>query len=206
VSAAALSLTSDAEILEAFRDGRRERAATAFVRRHQRFVHSVAMRHLGNTEDARDAAQDVFVRALQNIDRFKGDSSLQTWLYRITVNVCVNMRRKHRWRSFFAVGEGTDERDVVADQTGTDQAAQDAEFDRCFRSLLEQLPPKQRETFCLRYFDELSYDEMSAMLGTSAGALKANYHWAVKKLAEMLRTTEYYHHWIASQNHDRTEH
>lgn len=202
MSAIALTLETDVQILAEFREGSRDRAATAFVRRHQRFVYSVALRQLSHHEDARDAAQEVFIRALQGIDGFKGESALQTWLYRITVNVCNNMRRKRKFLSFFAVGEGEDERDVVAVQAPTDQHSETAEFERFFATVLAALPPKQRETFCLRYYDELSYEEISAMVGTSVGALKANYHWAVKKIAEILRTTEYYQLW---QHHERPE-
>ncbi|MBK9183549.1 MAG: sigma-70 family RNA polymerase sigma factor [Ignavibacteria bacterium] len=102
----ALILDSDADILDAYRTGQQDRAITAFVRRHQRFVYSVAFRQLSHVEDAQDAAQEVFLRASQKLGEFKGDSTLQTWLYRITVNVCLNMRRKKRFLSFFAIGEG----------------------------------------------------------------------------------------------------
>lgn len=195
MSILALHLHADDEILEAYRAGDRDRATTAFVRRHQRFVFSVASRQLATLEDAQDATQEVLVKAIQSLDRFKGDSTLQTWLYRITVNVCSNMRRKQRWLSFFAAGEGVGEVDVVANQPSTEQATHDREFARYVERVLATLPAKQRETFCLRYYDELSYEEMSTMLGTSVGALKANYHWAVKKIAEALRTSEYYQHW-----------
>ncbi|MBU3742787.1 MAG: sigma-70 family RNA polymerase sigma factor [Candidatus Kapabacteria bacterium] len=196
VSSLALNLQTDADILEAFREGSREQASTAFVRRHQRFVYSVAVRQLGSTEDARDAAQDVFVKALQAIDTFKGDSTLQTWLYRITANVCTSMRRRQRWLSFFAIGEGAEERDVVADQPSTAQATYDAEFEAFFEKVLSGLPEKQRETFCLRYYDELTYEEISQIMQCALGTAKANYHWAVKKIAEALRPTEYYKRWM----------
>jgi RNA polymerase sigma-70 factor (ECF subfamily) len=64
------------------------------------------------------------------------------------------------------------------------------------KQVLSGLPPKQREAFCMRHYDELSYEEISAITGTSEGALKANYHWAVKKIAEALRQSEYYAHWM----------
>jgi len=199
VSTLALDIHADNEILEAYRTGDRDRAATAFVRRHQRFVFSVASRHLASIDDAQDATQEVMVKALQSLDRFKGQSSLQTWLYRITINVCSNMRRKQKWMSYLAFGEGSGEVDIAADQPSTEQQTVDDEFSRYFERVLSALPQKQRETFCLRYYDELSYEEISAMLGTSVGALKANYHWAVKKIAEALRTSDYYKHWNQHQ-------
>lgn len=191
-----LTLDNDADLVEAFRTGDRDRAATAFVRRHQRFVLSIAYRYLSSMDDAQDAAQDVFIRAIQGMDRFKGESSLQTWLYRITVNVCSNMRRRKRIVSFFAFGEGEGEQDVVSTQPPPSQQSEQSDFEHYFRGVLAKLPEKQRETFCLRYYDELSYDEISQMVGTSVGALKANYHHAVKKIATALRTSDYYETWL----------
>ena len=191
----AIILENDAEILEEFRTGERERALTAFVRKHQRFVYGVAYRQLGHVEDAQDAAQEVFLRASQKLASFKGEASLQTWLYRITVNVCSNMRRKRRFLSYFAVGEADGERDVPGTQSSPAVHAEQSDFERFFASVLKTIPPKQRETFCMRYYDELSYEEISAITGTSEGALKANYHWAVKKIAAAIRESEFYQEW-----------
>jgi RNA polymerase sigma-70 factor (ECF subfamily) len=71
--------------------------------------------------------------------------------------------------------------------------------------VLAELPTKQRETFCLRFYDELTYEQISQLTGTSQGALKANYHWAVKKIAERLRTTEFYEHWNGRYGTNNTE-
>ncbi|MDZ4746634.1 MAG: sigma-70 family RNA polymerase sigma factor [bacterium] len=201
MSTIALSLDSDAQILEAYRSGATEQAATAFVRRNQRFVYSVAMRQLNHTEDARDASQEVFMRALKGLDGFKGDSTLQTWLYRITINVCNNMRRKKKIVSWFTIGEGPEERDVASqhDLSPAETSVQ-TDFERFFATVLAKLPEKQRETFALRYYDELSYEEISTLVGTSVGALKANYHWAIKKIAVHLRESEYYESWREATN------
>jgi RNA polymerase sigma-70 factor (ECF subfamily) len=180
-------LDSEEALLSAFRNGQVELASTAFVRRYQRFVMSVASRQLANRLDAEDVAQDVLMKALQSIHRFNGDSSITTWLYRITMNVIVSHRRRERLRLFFRVGEADGERDVVSQDPHPDVLAEQADFMTRLHHVLAKLPEKQRETFCLRYFDELSYEEMSQMLGTSVGGLKANYHLAVKKIAAQLR-------------------
>lgn len=195
MSSIALNLDSDALILEAYRSGKTEQAATAFVRRNQRFVYAIALRQLNHPEDARDASQEVFMRALKGLEGFKGESTLQTWLYRITINVCNNMRRKKKIVSWFSIGEGVDERDVQHHEISPAEASVQSDFERYFAGVLAKLPEKQRETFALRYYDELSYEEISAMVGTSVGALKANYHWAVKKIAAQLRDSEYYESW-----------
>lgn len=162
--------------------------ATAFVRQYQKFVFALAYRQLQDYDDADDATQETFIRALKSISNFKGDSSLQTWLYRITVNVCHTARRKKKLRSFFSFGNEEFEKEQ-SNAMLPDQQVENTEFTTQFFQLLEQLPDKQRETFCLRYFDELSYEEISEMLGTSIGGLKANYFQATKKLAILLKET-----------------
>ncbi|NQW29405.1 MAG: RNA polymerase sigma factor [Ignavibacteria bacterium] len=186
---------SDANILDTFRNGEEERALNEFVRTHQRFVYSVAYRYLQQKENAQDASQEVFLRAIKAIRGFKGESTLQTWLYRITMNVCNSMVRKGKGRFFVPVGEGESEMNIPWQGASPLQDVVNADFNSIFQSILLTLPAKQRETFCLRYFDELSYEEISEMVNTSVGALKANYHWAVKKIAVALKETQYYEKW-----------
>lgn len=178
---AILPLISDHVILSRFKEGDVDAAANEFVRKYQRFVYATAQRYLRSSEDAYDASQEVFIRALKNIHKFRGDSSLSTWLYRITMNVCSSMKRKEKLRTFFSFD--TIEPSMYSRDFSPEQVTENNEFEERFEHLLQQLPEKQRETFILRYFDELSYEEISQMLGTSVGGLKANYHQAVKKLA-----------------------
>ena len=191
---------TDAEILDAYRNGSRDLALTAFVRKHQRFVMSVALRHSTSREDAQDASQEVFLRVASKLGEFQGNSSLQTWLYRITVNVCTSMHRRRKLTLFFGFGEAEGELDVPSTDRAASHEAEQNEFDAYIKRVLASLPPKQRETFCMRHYDELSYEEISEITGTSEGALKANYHWAVKKLAEELRSSEYYANWKENQS------
>ena len=191
----AMTPSTDAEILAEYRTGRRDAALTAFVRKHQRFVISVALRHSVSPHDAEDAAQEVFLRVATKLGEFQGNSSLQTWLYRITVNICTSMHRKRKFTSFFGFGEAEGELDVPSTSPAPSHSAEHNEFDAYMKRVLATLPPKQRETFCMRHYDELSYEEISEITGTSEGALKANYHWAVKKIAEEVRSSEYYANW-----------
>lgn len=192
----AMTPQTDAEILAEYQHGSREAALTAFVRRHQRFVMSVALRHTNSRQDAEDAAQEVFIKASQKLGEFQGNSTLQTWLYRITVNVCTSIHRKRRFVTFFGFGEAEGEMDVASPERMPSYQTEHNEFDTYIKQVLSGLPPKQCETFCMRHYDELSYEEISAITGTSEGALKANYHWAVKKIAEALRQSEYYANWM----------
>ncbi|MEN3026621.1 MAG: sigma-70 family RNA polymerase sigma factor [Chlorobiota bacterium] len=188
----ALSLASDEELIAEFCHGDRELAAAQFVRRYQRFVYSIAYRYLGRYEDAQDAAQEVFLKAFEHLPRFERRSSLRTWLYRITVRVALSMLRQRkraqwlRWEEAFADGE-----EPHASTPTPEQLHEREEFERYFHRLLASLPEKQRETFVLRYIEGLSYEEISQMLGTSIGGLKANYFLAVRKLARALLNGPY---------------
>ncbi len=188
----ALSLASDEELLERFRNGDRELAAAQLVRRYQRFVYSIAYRYLGRHEDAQDAAQEVFLKALSNLHRFQQRSSIRTWLYRITTRVALSMlrQRKHaRWLPWHAAFPDGDE--PAGSLPTPDLVHERDEFESYFHRLLRSLPEKQRETFVLRYIEGLSYEEISRMLGTSVGGLKANYFLAVRKIAQALLSGPY---------------
>lgn len=180
-------LENDDDIIKEYVQNGNQRAATAFVRKYQKFVYATALRHLKHHEDADDAAQEVFIKALKYLPNFKGDSSVKTWLYRITTNVCINVQRKKKISSFFSFLDVSQAYDLQSDTKSAQQDLEDNEFQRTYYTLLDKLPPKQREVFHLRYYDELSYEEISKMLGTSVGGLKANYHQAVKKIAQELK-------------------
>ncbi len=187
MAAHAMALTAEeAALVHEYVNGDRDRAATQFVRQYQRFVYGVALRHLdGNHDDACDVAQETFIRALRHLPRFKGESSLQTWLYRITVNTCLSFRRRwYRHARLEDVVESHD--DIPSSLPAPDRQLEDREFLDRFNAMLAKLPPKQRETFYLRYVEELSYEEISEILGISVSGLKANYFHAVRKIAAML--------------------
>lgn len=187
--AISLVQVNDKEIIRDYLSDNQEQAATAFVRKYQNFVFSTALRYLKSYDDADDAAQETFIKALNSLRKFRGDSSLKTWLYRITVNVCANISRKKKIFSIFKpIDDNEDDYfNIPSTEKTPEELFENKEFEEVFLKILAKLPEKQRETFALRYFDELSYEEISKMLGTSVGGLKANYFQAVKKLAELLK-------------------
>lgn len=186
-----LTMDSDLQILEAYRSGDRERASNAFVRKHQRFVYGIARRFMRDHDDAQDVVQDVMIRALAALESFQQQSSMQTWLYRITVNTCTSALRKSKIRRFFQLDTDVEQHGSTDTHARADHRVQEQDLDTFLRNVLSTLPQRQREAFCMRYIDELSYAEMSQITGTSEGALKANYHWAVKKIAEAMKASEY---------------
>lgn len=136
-------------------------------------------------EDADDVIQNTFVKAWNSLDSFKGDSKVLTWLYRIAINESLDfLRRKKNFVAVSAdVGDNSVANTLVADKyfDGDETALQ-------LQEAIAQLPDVQRAVFNLRYFDDMKYSDMSRVLGTSEGALKASYHIAVKKITEYFKT------------------
>ena len=103
-----LAYNSDLEIIRDYTETGSNRAATAFVRKHQKFVYASALRYLQNHDDAEDATQEVFIRSLKSLQKFRGDSNIKTWLYRITMNICNNVIRKKKLTGIIGAGEQQD--------------------------------------------------------------------------------------------------
>jgi RNA polymerase sigma-70 factor (ECF subfamily) len=136
-------------------------------------------------EDANDLLQNTFIKAWMNIDYFRGDAKLSTWLYRIALNECLTFLNKQRAASTLSLD--------AEEATAIQQLESDSYFsgDEALLSLqkaLLTLPEKQRIVFNLKYYQEMKYEEMSEILGTSVGALKASYHHAVKKIEKFLES------------------
>ena len=185
-----MAILRDDEIISELKDGNYAKGSTAFVRKHQNFVYNTALRYLNSVEDAEDISQEVFVKALESIDNFRGESSIKTWLYRITKNFCLNQLRKKKINTIFSFSsvedDETDNR-FKDENLLPDENMQNSELTKSFLAAVNKLPQKQRETFALRYFEDMPYGEISEILGTSVGGLKANYYQAVKKLAVELQ-------------------
>ncbi len=136
-------------------------------------------------DDADDLVQEVFVKVWKNLDKFREDSRLYTWIYRIATNECLNFLQRKKKRFFLPI------HDVAGELTGKLDAAILLDGDAIEMKLqkaLLKLPDKQRLVFNMKYFDDMKFDEISEITDTSVGALKASYHHAVKKIEEFLKT------------------
>jgi RNA polymerase sigma-70 factor (ECF subfamily) len=156
------------------------------VERHRRSVYQLCYRFVGNHEDASDLSQDVFLRAYRGLKSFRGGSSLATWLYRIGVNVCLNRLALKK-----PAIEDIDARPHV-DTSRESQVERVLREERGaqVRAAIAQLPPKQRATLVLRMYQELSHEEIAQVLGSSVGAVKANFFHAMGNLKKILGTRE----------------
>ena len=172
---------NEEQLVAACLAGHRE-AFEIIVERHRRTVYQLCYRFVGNHEDASDLSQDVFVRAYKGLQRFRGQSSLGTWLYRIGVNVCLNRVSAKR-----PLTEPIDARPHV-DERAPDAAGELLRAERAaeVRAAIARLPNKQRATVILRVYHELSHEEIAGILGSSVGAVKANFFHALGNLKRLL--------------------
>ena len=172
---------TDAELVEQFQRGS-DRAFNSLVSRYQEKIYWVARRFVNDHDRADDITQEVFCKAFESLKQFRGDSGLYTWLYRIAVNLSISALRKQRARDFFRIDDAGD---LEADRDERpDEILELNERQRLIDEAIADLPEKQKKVFILRYFEELPYEEISAITGTSVGGLKANYFHAVKKIGE----------------------
>lgn len=153
------------------------------VRAYQQRVYWLVRKMVIDHDDADDITQEVFIKVHKAIDQFREDSQLYTWIYRIATNECLSFLNRKK-RSFFLPIE-----DVAGQLTAKIDSTPGLEGDEIQKKLqkaLLKLPDKQRLVFNMRYYDDLSYEDMAEITKTSVGALKASYHHAVKKIEEFL--------------------
>src|SRR6185295_14882004 len=178
---AELSELDDSALVAACLAGR-PGAFDVIVERHRRPVYQLCYRYVATHEDASDLAQEVFLRAYRGLRSFRGQSSLSTWLYRIGVNVCLN-----RVSAKKLLSESIEDRQFVDEkaESAPDRLLKDERGARV-RAAIAQLPRKQRATLVLRMYHEMSHQEIADVLGSSVGAVKANFFHALSNLKKML--------------------
>jgi RNA polymerase sigma-70 factor (ECF subfamily) len=159
-----------------------EEAFNETVERYSRKVYGLCFRILRDEEEAKDMVQDVFVRAYLKRKTFKGRSSLYTWLYRIAMNMCFShiKRRKAKTVPLEQVEGMLEAR--TEHETGTT-----IQLQNLLSRAVGSLPPKQRAVFAMRFYDKMAFKEIAEAMGTSVGAAKANHHFAVERLRQILK-------------------
>jgi RNA polymerase sigma factor (sigma-70 family) len=180
-----MPLQADAEILLAFQEpGKKESAFTQLVRKYQQRLYWHIRRLVVTHEDANDVIQNVWIRVWKGLDGFRADSQLYTWLYRIATNESLSYLDQQKRKG--AISLDQDGNANLSEQIRSDSYFDAEKAEWKLQLAIQQLPEKQRLVFTLRYFDEMPYEEMSRVLDTSEGALKASYHHAVKKVEDFL--------------------
>ncbi len=177
----------DQQLIDEYLRTKSDPAANILMRRHQKFVYSVAYRYLNDYDEADEVTQETFIIVFRSLHKFNGKSKLRTWLYRITANNALSFKRRTAVSRLYLRDDTEEYMNMPSTTSDALQDIENENFKIEFEKALSKLPKKQRETFALRYFDKLQYDEISEMLGTTVGGLKANYFQAVKKLAIFLK-------------------
>lgn len=132
-------------------------------------------------DDANDILQNVLIRAWTGIDSFRGECKLRSWLFRIASNECYTFLTQQQNR--LTVSMDDDESNSVASQLEADEYFDGSQLQARLQEAIATLPPRQRQVFNMRYYDEMKYEDMAEILETSIGALKASYHFAVEKIS-----------------------
>ncbi len=173
----------DNDIIRLFLAGDRERAFTEIVKAYSERLFWYVRRYVSSHEDADDIVQDIFVKVWAALPSFRGESQFFTWLYRIATNEALNYVRRQKVRAALSFRPIDAEMERRVDE---DPWFNGDEAERTLMKALQKLPLKQRVVFSMRYFEDMSYEEISEVTGTSVGALKASYHIASTKLKDEL--------------------
>lgn len=157
----------------------RYKAFSVLVSMYSEQLYWTARHILGVHEDADDVVQNSYIKVWNKLDEFRGDSKLSTWLHRIVVNESLDhIRREKKHTNDTAVGE--------LNNTFADNYFNGDETELLLREAIDTLPEAQRTVFCMKYFEDMQYKDISQILGTSEGGLKANYHHAAEKIRKYI--------------------
>lgn len=176
-------MKKDSEIIELWRLGREDEALRAIVESYGERLYFLVRRFGLSHDDTDDLLQDIYIKVWSSLPTFRGDSALYTWLYRVATNEVLNYLRKNRVKAMLRRETLETYLNNIVD---SDPGFNGTELQRELQKAMNTLPPKQKEVFILRYFDEMPYEEMSEIAGTSVGSLKASYHHAYNKVKEYL--------------------
>jgi RNA polymerase sigma factor (sigma-70 family) len=161
----------------------RREAFPLLVSQYQRRVYGIVRKMVISHDDADDIVQEVFVKVWNNLDNFKGESNLFTWMYRIATNESLQFLRKRRNQSWFR----TDITEELENALVSDKHIDADEIQLKLQKAILKLPDKQRLVFNLKYFEELTYEQIAEITDSTVGSLKASFHHATKKIEEFLQ-------------------
>src|SRR5450432_1571317 len=174
----------DAELLLQFRNpSTKEKAFTAIIKKYQEKLYWHIRRMVVAHDDANDVLQNVFIKVWNGLENFREDSQLYTWLYRVATNESLTFLEQQKKKSTVSL---SDVESGLANKVIADKNFDANRLEWKLQLAIQQLPEKQKLVFNLRYYDEMPYEEMSRVLDTSEGALKASYHHAAKKIEEFI--------------------
>ena len=176
---------SDETIMAMFAEpSTREKAFKLLVNQYGAQLYGRIRTIVGSHEETDDVLQNTFIKAWRSLERFRSESSLYTWLFRIATNEALTLVRRNKRSVSLSLSDD----DIKVSLPGSDMESSETsdEIAEKLQSAVEKLPEKQKLVFCMKYYKEMKYDDMAGILKTSVGALKASYHFAVKKIENFL--------------------
>lgn len=174
----------DQELLSRIKDPEsRNFGYNLLIKKYQQRIYWHIRKMVVDHDDADDLVQETFIKVYRNLESFRADSQLFTWIYRIATNECLNFLKKKKRRFFLPIGDVEHELMQKIDES---PHIEGDEIQKKLQKVLLKLPEKQRLVFNMKYFDEMKYEEIADITGTTVGSLKASYHHAVKKIEEFM--------------------
>ena len=175
---------TDREIIDLYLSGSQEAAFNQIVNTYTERLYWHIRRFLCSHEDSNDLLQDIFIKVWAALPSFRRDAQLYTWIYRIATNEVINYLRKQRLKALVSMET---EYSVLERKIDDDTYFNGDALQRELHKAIQRLPQKQRLVFGMRYFDEMKYEDIAEITGTSVGALKASYHHAYNKIREEMQ-------------------
>ena len=175
---------SDKEIISLIRNGQHEEAFNGLVKSYSERLYWHVRRFVCSHEDTDDLLQEIFIKVWTALPSFRGDSQVYTWLYRIATNESLNHLNRMRVRQALKFESLTTE---LTDRTDSDPYFSGDDAQRALSKAILKLPAKQKTVFIMRYCEDMSYEDISEILDTSVGALKASYHFSKEKIVLELK-------------------
>ncbi len=180
--------SNDRDLLDNLKDkSTRDLAFQMLVNKYKERLYWHIRKIVMNHEDADDVLQNTFVKVWRSIEGFREESTLYTWLYRIATNESLTLINSNKKRNFIPMNDSSE---FLMNNLTSDPYFDGDEIQKKLQEAILLLPDKQRIVFNMKYFDEMKYDEMSEILNTSVGALKASFHHAAKKVEEYLKNKD----------------
>ena len=178
--------SDDNELIESFKNGNRY-AFNLIVLKYQKKIYWLARKMVIDHDDADDITQEVFIKLYRSIDKYRGESKFYTYLYKIAVNLSLNHLNKNKRNYSRKIDLNSEAYRISSKEKSSDEFLDEKERTKILEEAISTLPEQQRAVFNLRFYDNLSYDEIGKMLNKSTGGMKANYFHAVKNIEGFLR-------------------
>jgi RNA polymerase sigma-70 factor (ECF subfamily) len=176
---------NDQDLILQFQQGTQKEAAfTQLLKQHQQKVYFQIKRMVAEHADADDIAQQVWIKVWSKLDGFKMESEFSTWLFRVAYNETLNFLQKQKK---YAIQSQSEENVDYENAASGSDSPKSSQIQIALEQAIQQLPEKQKFVFMLRYFEELNYEKIASITGTSVGGAKANFHQALKKMEEILK-------------------